>query len=176
MATIIPLETSRRKTADSALDTLTAMVAEDMSAVNQLIIQHMESHVPLIPQLAGHIIAAGGKRLRPILTLASAKMCGYEGQRQRKLAACVEFIHTATLLHDDVVDASDLRRGEPSANALFGNQPSVLVGDFLFSRAFQLMVEDGSIDVLRILSNTSAVIAEGEVMQLKTSNDSTTSE
>jgi len=175
-ATIIPLENARRKPGDAALDALTNLVAEDIVAVNQLIVQRMESHVPLIPQLAGHIIAAGGKRLRPILTLASSRLCGYEGQRHLKLAACVEFIHTATLLHDDVVDASDLRRGEPSANALFGNQASVLVGDFLFSRAFQLMVEDGSIDVLRILSNASAIIAEGEVLQLTTTSDSTTSE
>ncbi|MDX2028625.1 MAG: polyprenyl synthetase family protein [Alphaproteobacteria bacterium] len=176
MATIIPLETPRRKTGKTALDTLTGLVAEDMAAVNHLILQRMESRVLLIPQLAGHIVAAGGKRLRPILTLASAKLCGYEGQRHHKLATSVEFIHTATLLHDDVVDASDLRRGEPSANAMFGNQASVLVGDFLFSRAFQLMVEDGSVDVLRILSNASAVIAEGEVLQLTTTNDSTTSE
>jgi octaprenyl-diphosphate synthase len=176
VATIIPLENLRRKPIDAALDALAALVAADMTAVNQFIVQRMESHVPLIPQLAGHLIAAGGKRLRPILTLASAKLCGYEGQRHHKLAACVEFIHTATLLHDDVVDASDLRRGEPSANALFGNEASVLVGDFLFSRAFQLMVEDGSIDVLRILSNASAIIAEGEVMQLTTTSDSTTSE
>src|ERR1700685_4141906 len=176
MASIIPLEIPRRKAGDQALDALAGLVAEDMGAVNQLIIQRMESHVPLIPQLAGHLIAAGGKRLRPILTLASAKLCGYDGIRHHKLAACVEFIHTATLLHDDVVDASDLRRGEPSANNLFGNQASVLVGDFLFSRACQLMVEDGSIDVLRILSNASAVIAEGEVLQLTTTNDSTTSE
>jgi octaprenyl-diphosphate synthase len=147
-----------------------------MAAVNHLIVRHMESRVPLIPQLAGHLIAAGGKRLRPILTLASARLCSYHGIRHHKLAACVEFIHTATLLHDDVVDASNLRRGEPSANTLFGNQASVLVGDFLFSRAFQLMVEDGSIDVLRILSTASAVIAEGEVLQLATTNDSATSE
>ncbi|MDP9128013.1 MAG: polyprenyl synthetase family protein, partial [Pseudomonadota bacterium] len=176
MATIIPLETLRRKSSPTALDALTALVAEDMAAVNHLIIQRMESSVPLIPQLAGHIIAAGGKRLRPILTLASARLCGYQGLRHHKLAASVEFIHTATLLHDDVVDASSLRRGEPSANAMFGNQASVLVGDFLFSRAFQLMVEDGSIDVLRILSTASAVIAEGEVLQLTTTNDSGTSE
>jgi octaprenyl-diphosphate synthase len=175
-AAIIPIDAARRKPIDAALDALAALVEEDMVAVNQLIVQRMESHVPLIPQLAGHLIAAGGKRLRPILTLAAAKLCGYQGQRHCKLAACVEFIHTATLLHDDVVDASDLRRGEPSANALFGNQASVLVGDFLFSRAFQLMVEDGSIDVLRILSNASAIIAEGEVLQLKTTSDSTTSE
>jgi len=175
-AHIIPLERRARKPIEAALDALAGLVADDMAAVNQLIVQRMESHVPLIPQLAGHLIAAGGKRLRPILTLAAARLCGYEGQRHCKLAACVEFIHTATLLHDDVVDASDLRRGEPSANALFGNQASVLVGDFLFSRAFQLMVEDGSIDVLRILSNASAIIAEGEVLQLKTTSDSTTSE
>lgn len=176
MATIIPLEVQHHKPTESALDQLAALVAEDMAAVNQLIIQRMESHVPLIPQLAGHIIAAGGKRLRPLLTLASSKLCDYHGQRQRKLAACVEFIHTATLLHDDVVDDSNMRRGGPSANALFGNEASVLVGDFLFSRAFQLMVEDGSIDVLRILSNASAIIAEGEVLQITTTNDSTTSE
>lgn len=178
MAHIIPLDQQlhRRPADGGALDRLTALVAEDMAAVNHLIIQRMESQVALIPHLAGHIIAAGGKRLRPILTLASARLCGYQGTRQRKLAACVEFIHTATLLHDDVVDASDLRRGGPSANALFGNQASVLVGDFLFSRAFQLMVEDGSIDVLRILSTASAVIAEGEVLQLSTTNDSATSE
>jgi len=136
----------------------------------------MQSPVELIPQLAGYIIAAGGKRLRPVLTLASARLCGYEGNRHQALAACVEFIHTATLLHDDVVDESDLRRGLASANAVFGNEASVLVGDFLFSRAFQLMVEDGSLDVLRILSHASAVIAEGEVLQLTTSNDTGTSE
>jgi len=176
MATIIPLEAKQRKPIEAALDALAALVAADMTAVNQNILQRMESHVPLIPQLAGHLIAAGGKRLRPILTLAAAKLCGYDGQRHHKLAACVEFIHTATLLHDDVVDASNLRRGEPSANSLFGNEASVLVGDFLFSRAFQLMVEDGSIDVLRILSNASAIIAEGEVLQLTTTSDITTSE
>jgi octaprenyl-diphosphate synthase len=176
MAQIIQLAEAGQKSAPDALAQLTALVADDLLAVNQLIVQRMESGVPLIPQLAGHIVAAGGKRLRPILTLATARLCGYDGIRHRKLATCVEFIHTATLLHDDVVDASDLRRGTPSANALFGNQASVLVGDFLFSRAFQLMVEDGSLDVLRILSTASAVIAEGEVLQLSTMNDSTTSE
>ncbi|MGB4100667.1 MAG: polyprenyl synthetase family protein [Alphaproteobacteria bacterium] len=176
MAKVIPLSDLHRKERSNALDTLTALVAEDLTAVNLLIVQRMESGVPLIPQLAGHIVAAGGKRLRPILTLACAQLCGYEGQRHRKLATCVEFIHTATLLHDDVVDASDLRRGGPSANALFGNQASVLVGDFLFSRAFQLMVEDGSLEVLKILSTAAAVIAEGEVLQLSTMNDSATSE
>lgn len=176
MASVIPLETQRRRTPQMALDQLHNLVADDMQGVNQLIIQRMESRVPLVPQLAGHIIAAGGKRLRPLMTLATAKLCGYQGERHRKLAASVEFIHTATLLHDDVVDASELRRGGPSANNLFGNEASVLVGDFLFSRSFQLMVEDGSLDVLRILSNASAVIAEGEVLQLTTMNDSTTSE
>jgi octaprenyl-diphosphate synthase len=172
------LEPKRRQPTqtDDALERLIALVTEDLTAVNELIVQRMHSSVELIPQLAGYIVAAGGKRLRPVLTLAAARLCGYRGERQRALAACVEFIHTATLLHDDVVDESDLRRGRASANAVFGNKPSVLVGDFLFSRAFQLMVEDGSLDVLRILSNASAVIAEGEVLQLATSNDTETSE
>ena len=176
MATILPLHQPKRAPTHDALAALTKLVSDDLAGTNALIVQRMVSNVPLIPQLAGHIIAAGGKRLRPILTLASTRLCGYDGQRHRKLAACVEFIHTATLLHDDVVDASNLRRGGPSANALFGNEASVLVGDFLFSRAFQIMVEDGSIDVLRILSTASAVIAEGEVLQLTTTNDSATSE
>jgi octaprenyl-diphosphate synthase len=167
----------KRSTPDvNALDKLTVLVADDLKACNALIIDRMQSPVELIPQLAGYIIAAGGKRLRPVLTLASSRLCGYEGDRHQALAACVEFIHTATLLHDDVVDESDLRRGLASANAVFGNKASVLVGDFLFSRAFQLMVEDGSLDVLRILSQASAVIAEGEVLQLTTSNDTGTSE
>ena len=167
----------KRSTPDvNALDKLTVLVADDLKACNVLIIDRMQSPVELIPQLAGYIIAAGGKRLRPVLTLASSRLCGYEGDRHQALAACVEFIHTATLLHDDVVDESDLRRGLASANAVFGNKASVLVGDFLFSRAFQLMVEDGSLDVLRILSHASAVIAEGEVLQLATSNDTSTSE
>ncbi|MCB2109172.1 MAG: polyprenyl synthetase family protein, partial [Rhodobacteraceae bacterium] len=136
----------------------------------------MQSPVALIPQLAGHLIAAGGKRLRPLLTLAAAQLCGYGGDRHIKLATCVEFIHSATLLHDDVVDDSDLRRGQSSANAIWGNQSSVLVGDFLFSRAFELMVEDGSLKVLRILSRASAVIAEGEVDQLTAQRHIETSE
>lgn len=180
MATIIPLKKTPDITGLSsqsdALEQLGLLVAADLAAVNQLIVQRSGGQAPLISRLAGHLIASGGKRLRPTLTLASAQLCGYGGERHRKLAACVEFIHTATLLHDDVVDASNLRRGNPSANAMFGNQASVLVGDFLFSRAFQLMVEDGSIDVLRILANASAIIAEGEVMQLGTMNDSATSE
>ena len=161
---------------DATLDRLQALVAEDLRQVNRVILEHMQSNVALIPTLAGHIIASGGKRLRPILTLAVARMCGYSGNRHVSLAACIEFIHTATLLHDDVVDESDLRRGAATANAVWGNKPSVLVGDFLFSRALQLSVADGSLKVLAILANTSAVLAEGEVMQLLTSNDTETSE
>lgn len=162
---------------EDALTTLIGLVAADMEAVNRLIVERMDSQVVLIPQLAAHIVAAGGKRLRPLLTLACARMCGYrEGRRHVWLATCVEFIHTATLLHDDVVDESELRRGRASANALFGNKPSVLVGDFLFARAFKLMVEDGSLEVLDILSGASATIAEGEVLQLMTQNDIATTE
>jgi octaprenyl-diphosphate synthase len=163
--------------APDALATLAALVHDDLRACNQLIVANMHSEVELIPRLAAHLVAAGGKRLRPVLTLACAKMCGYAvGQRHVALAACVEFIHTATLLHDDVVDGSQLRRGLASANAVFGNQASVLVGDFLFSRAFQLMTADGSLHVLRILSDASATIAEGEVLQLVTQNDLSTRE
>ncbi len=147
------------------------LVGDDLSKVNHAILDRMDSRAPLIPQLAGHIIASGGKRLRPMLTLACSRLCGYVGERQIGLAAAVEFIHTASLLHDDVVDESDLRRGDATANVLWGNQPSVLVGDFLFSRAFQIMVADGSLEVLRVLANASAVIAEGEVMQLETMNN-----
>ena len=161
---------------DDALTTLVSLLADDLAACNRTIVARMDSPVQLIPQLAAHIVAAGGKRLRPLLTLASARLCGYQGDRHVKLAACVEFIHTATLLHDDVVDESLLRRGLASANAVFGNQASVLVGDFLFARAFQLMVEDGSLDVLRILSQAAATIAEGEVLQLVTQNDLSTSD
>lgn len=155
---------------------LTLITQSDIQKVNQTIIDRMDSPVILIPQVAGHIIGAGGKRIRPMLTLASARLCGYEGGRHIGLSACVEFIHTATLLHDDVVDESDLRRGSASANAVWGNKSSVLVGDFLFSRAFELMVADGDLDVLRILSNASSVIAEGEVLQLITANDTETTE
>jgi octaprenyl-diphosphate synthase len=176
LAVIVSLGDEREKVRSPSLAALSGLVAEDIKAVNGLIIERMQSPVALIPQLAGHIIAAGGKRLRPMLTLASAKLCGYRGHRHISLAACVEFIHTATLLHDDVVDESDRRRGLATANAVWGNKPSVLVGDFLFSRAFQLMVADGSLAVLKILSDASAVIAEGEVMQLLTANDTETTE
>jgi len=159
-----------------SLDGLLALVKEDLDKVNKTIVEHMHSPIALIPQLAGHIIAAGGKRLRPVLTLASAQLVGYPGERHVKLAAVIELMHTATLLHDDVVDESELRRGRASANALFGNQPSVLVGDFLFSRSFELMVEDGSLAVLGILSHASTVISEGEVLQLITANDTETTE
>ena len=162
---------------EDALATLLALVGDDMQACNREIVARMDSEVVLIPQLAAHIVAAGGKRLRPLLTLAAARLCGYrEGMRHVALAACVEFIHTATLLHDDVVDESQLRRGLASANAVFGNKASVLVGDFLFARAFQLMVDDGSLKVLAILSRAAATIAEGEVLQLATQNDLSTSE
>ena len=167
---------AQRAAAPTGLEGLTARVADDLRDVNRLIVDRMQSPVGLIPQVAGHIVAAGGKRLRPILTLASAQLCGYQGRRHLSLAACVEFIHTATLLHDDVVDQSNLRRGLSTANAVWGNQPSILVGDFLFSRAFQLMVADGSLKVLKILSDASAVIAEGEVQQLLTTNDTATGE
>lgn len=153
------------------INRLVSLVHDDMRSVNALILEHMQSSVPLIPQLAGYIIASGGKRLRPMLTLASAGLCGYHGPRAAAMAACVEFIHTATLLHDDVVDESLERRGLASANAAFGNKASVLVGDFLFSRAFQLMVADGNLAVLKILCDASATIAEGEVLQMITTND-----
>jgi octaprenyl-diphosphate synthase len=177
VAVIVNLGAEERgKQRRPSLDAVGRLVGEDLKAVNALILENMQSPVALIPQLAGHIIAAGGKRLRPMLTLASARLCGYRGDRHVALASCVEFIHTATLLHDDVVDDSDLRRGLATANSVWGNKASVLVGDFLFSRAFQLMVADGSLRVLKILSDASAVIAEGEVLQLVTSNDTEASE
>ncbi len=161
-ATIHPLQGAR----PPSLDALMALVATDMNGVNAVILERMQSKVALIPELAGHLIAGGGKRMRPMLTLACGTLLGYPGTRHHKLAAAVEFIHTATLLHDDVVDGSGMRRGRRTANLIWGNPASVLVGDFLFSRAFELMVEDGSLKVLRILSHASAVIAEGEVEQL----------
>lgn len=162
--------------AEPSLDPLVALVAGGMNKVNAVILDRMQSEIPLIPELAGHLIAGGGKRLRPMLTLACAKLLDYSGDRHYKLAACVEFIHTATLLHDDVVDGSDLRRGRRTANIIWGNPASVLVGDFLFSRSFELMVEDGSLKVLKILSNASAVIAEGEVNQLTAQRQISTGE
>ncbi|MDT8344263.1 MAG: polyprenyl synthetase family protein [Thermohalobaculum sp.] len=151
---------------------LVALVADDLDQVSALIRARMSSeHAPRIPEISAHLIEAGGKRLRPILTLAAARLCGYQGSDHIKLAATVEFIHTATLLHDDVVDESARRRGRATANILWDNKSSVLVGDYLFARAFQLMVETGSLRVLGILSEASAVIAEGEVLQLTTARD-----
>src|SRR5579859_3916779 len=160
----------------SPVERLHALLSPDMDAADKLIHERMGSAVALIPDLARHLIDSGGKRLRPMLTLAAARLGGYEGSAHIKLAAAVEFIHTATLLHDDVVDASTLRRGKVTANLVWGNKPSVLVGDFLFSRAFQLMVETGSQRVLDILAGASAVIAEGEVMQLQSESNLATSE
>src|ERR1700754_121461 len=162
------------RTAEAAIspvERVHALIAADMAATDRLIHARMSSGVALIPDLAKHLIDSGGKRLRPMLTLAAARSSGYGGDHHVRLAAAVEFIHTATLLHDDVVDESALRRGKVSANLMWGNKPSVLVGDFLFSRAFQLMVETGNLAVLDILSNAAAVIAEGEVMQLKSANN-----
>ena len=158
-------------------DRLSAWLAADMAAVNDLIRTRMASeHAPRIPEVTAHLVEAGGKRLRPLLTLAAARMCGYDGPFHVHLAATVEFIHTATLLHDDVVDESKRRRGRPTANLLWDNKTSVLVGDYLFSRSFQLMVETGSLRVLDILANASATIAEGEVLQLTAAQDLATTE
>jgi len=156
---------------------LAAVLADDMAAVNDLIRARMVSeHAPRIPEVTAHLVEAGGKRLRPLLTLAAARMCGYDGPYHVHLAATVEFIHTATLLHDDVVDESAKRRGRPTANLLWDNKSSVLVGDYLFSRSFQLMVETGSLRVLDILANASATIAEGEVLQMTAASDLATDE
>lgn len=174
MGIVVNLESGKNQS--PSLDLMVNLTNKDLLNVNELIVRCMNSSVNLIPQIAGHIVAAGGKRIRPMMTLTAARLCGYRGKRHIALAACVEFIHTATLLHDDVVDESDLRRGLASANVVWGNQASVLVGDFLFSRAFELMVDDGSLDVLRVLSSASSVIAEGEVQQLTTSNNTETGE
>lgn len=179
MAVVVKFEGAKPKkepAKDNAVAQLQSLVADELIKVNDVIIDRMESPVEMIPNLAGHLINSGGKRIRPMLTLAAAKMCGYDGDAQLKLAAAVEFIHTATLLHDDVIDESDLRRGSPTANTIWGNQASVLVGDFLFSRSFQLMIEADNVRVLDILANASAVIAEGEVMQLITARNTSTTE
>jgi octaprenyl-diphosphate synthase len=156
------------------VDRLAALLAEDLAAVEALIHQHMASPVGVIPNLAAHLIDAGGKRIRPLITLAAARLLGGGGDGPRKLAAAVEFIHSATLLHDDVVDVSSMRRGKKAANVVWGNSASVLVGDFLFARSFNLMVETGDIQVLDILARAASVIAEGEVMQLAAANDAET--
>jgi octaprenyl-diphosphate synthase len=158
------------------LNAIRELAETDMKAVDQLIYQQLESDVALINQLAFYIIKSGGKRLRPLLTVLASRAMGYEGDKHLKLAAIVEFIHTASLLHDDVVDESLLRRGRETANALFGNSASVLVGDFLYTRSFQMMTELDSLHVLKVLANTTNVLAEGEVLQLMNCNDPNTTE
>ena len=175
MATVVSLE-GKRKT--PSLEPLLSLCADDMTQVDREILARMRSPVALIPELANHLVGAGGKRMRPLLTVAAARLCGYVATDDRhiKLATCVEFIHSATLLHDDVVDVSALRRGKPSANSVWGDKASVLVGDFLFTRAFELMVDVGSLDVLAVLSRASSTIAEGEVLQLVSQRDISTPE
>ena len=173
MGIVVPLE---EKSADRLIEPLMALVAADMVRVNQTILSRTGSEVAMIPEVANHLISSGGKRLRPILTLAAAGLCGYAGAGHVKLAAAVEFMHTATLLHDDVVDNSDMRRGTAAARVLWGNEASVLVGDFLLGQAFRMMVEVGSLPCLDTLSTAAAVIAEGEVMQLSAAKDVETTE
>lgn len=174
MGVVVALD--KAKGGRASLDRLMTLSAPGMERVNSLILSRTGSHVAMIPQVAQHLIDSGGKRLRPILTLLCADMFGYQGEAHVKLAASVEFMHTATLLHDDVVDESDMRRGKPAARMVWGNQASVLVGDFLLGRAFQMMVEVGSLDALAVLSRASAVIAEGEVLQLSTAKNTNTTE
>jgi octaprenyl-diphosphate synthase len=162
--------------ADATIDRLVDLVTPDMQRVNAEILDRTGSEVTMIPEVANHLISSGGKRLRPMLTLAMAKLTGYDGDGHIKLAAAVEFMHTATLLHDDVVDESDMRRGRPAARKLWGNEASVLVGDFLLGQAFKMMVEVGSLRALDILSNAAAIIAEGEVMQLGAAKNTATTE
>ena len=173
MGVVIPLE---EKSPERLIEPLMKLVAADMARVNDTILSRTGSDVTMIPEVANHLISSGGKRLRPILTLAAAGLCDYPGDGHIKLAAAVEFMHTATLLHDDVVDESDMRRGKPAARMLWGNEASVLVGDFLLGQAFKMMVEVGSLPCLEVLSTAAAVIAEGEVMQLSASKDTATSE
>jgi len=174
LGVVVPLAESRE--VQASLAPLLSLVEEDMAGVNQIILDNAKSDVDLIPELARHLIDSGGKRLRPMLTIAAARMCGYEGEGHIRLAASVEFMHTATLLHDDVVDESDLRRGKAAARILWGNEASVLVGDFLLGQAFRMMVDVGSMEALRILSTAAAIIAEGEVMQLVASKNTQTTE
>ena len=174
MGVVIPLEESKNKQA--SVKPLVDLTQPDMERVNRLILSKAGSDVQMIPEVANHLISSGGKRLRPMLTLASAAMFGYEGEGHIKLATSVEFLHTATLLHDDVVDESDLRRGKSTARTIWGNQASVLVGDFLLGQAFRMMVEVGSLDALDVLSTASAVIAEGEVLQLSVAKKMETTE
>lgn len=174
MGLIIPFEGPRKP--PESLKPLLDLVTEDMSAINRIILDKAISDVDLIPELAHHLIDSGGKRLRPMLAIASSKLCNYSGSGHIRVASAVEFMHTATLLHDDVVDDSELRRGKRTARMIWGNQASVLVGDFLLGQAFLMLVEVGSMPVLRILSNAAAVIAEGEVMQLAAAKNMATTE
>ena len=173
MGVVIPLED---KAVEPGIAALSELVAPDMARVDQTILARAASHVSMIPDVAQHLISSGGKRLRPMLTLAAAGLCGYKGSGHVKLAAAVEFMHTATLLHDDVVDESDMRRGKLAARMLWGNEASVLVGDFLLGQAFKMMVEVGSLPCLDVLSSSAVIIAEGEVMQLSAAKDTQTSE
>ena len=175
MGVVLAFEGGADKPAAS-LDALVLLTAPDMTLVNEFILEKAQSHVELIPELAGHLINSGGKRIRPMMTLAAARLCGYTGSHHLKLAMAVEFMHTATLLHDDVVDESDMRRGKQAARVIWGNQASVLVGDYLLGQAFKMMVETGSLDCLRILSEAACTIAEGEVLQLSVSQDTSTTE
>jgi octaprenyl-diphosphate synthase len=171
---VIPFEGPRKP--PESLKPLLDLVTEDMSAINRIILDKAISDVELIPELAHHLIDSGGKRLRPMLTIAASKLCNYRGSGHIRVASAVEFMHTATLLHDDVVDDSDLRRGKQTARIIWGNQASVLVGDFLLGQAFLMLVEVGSMPVLKIMSNAAAVIAEGEVMQLAAAKNMATTE
>jgi octaprenyl-diphosphate synthase len=171
LAVVIPFSP-----ADATIDRLVELVTSDMQRVNAQILTRTGSEVTMIPEVANHLISSGGKRLRPMLTLAMASLTGYSGDGHIKLAAAVEFMHTATLLHDDVVDESDMRRGKPAARKVWGNEASVLVGDFLLGQAFKMMVEVGSMRALDILSNAAAIIAEGEVMQLGAAKNTATTE
>ncbi|SEH47091.1 octaprenyl-diphosphate synthase [Rhizobium tibeticum] len=174
MGVVIPLEESKNKLA--SVKPLVDLTKADMQRVNQLILSKAGSDVQMIPEVANHLISSGGKRLRPMLTLASAALFGYKGENHIKLATSVEFMHTATLLHDDVVDESDLRRGKSTARMIWGNQASVLVGDFLLGQAFRMMVDVGSLDALDVLSSAACVIAEGEVLQLSVAKNMETTE
>jgi octaprenyl-diphosphate synthase len=174
LGVVIPLEDKARP--EAGVEKLVSLVSADMGRVNQTILARTGSDVTMIPEVANHLISSGGKRLRPMLTLATAALCDYRGDGHVKLAAAVEFMHTATLLHDDVVDESDMRRGKLAARMLWGNEASVLVGDFLLGQAFKMMVEVGSLPALDILSTAATVIAEGEVMQLAAAKDTSTTE
>jgi Geranylgeranyl pyrophosphate synthase len=172
---VVPLQKEKPQVAGS-MENLVGLVAADMQRVNAMILSRTGSEVTMIPEVANHLISSGGKRLRPMLTLATAQLCGYEGEGHVKLAASVEFMHTATLLHDDVVDESDMRRGKVAARIRWGNEASVLVGDFLLGQAFKMMVEVGSLRALDILSTAASIIAEGEVAQLAAAKNVRTTE